>query len=309
VNNTLKTIVWITTGIAVVSLGIAAVLFFATGSAGSWKPDGDFIVDEYESVALDGIETIDVRTSSTDVYLTSSEGDTVDIRLHGTVYAGQIESVPALAAKRNGETLGISQERRDGRKWFLGFFSSDLILEIEVPSRYRGTLVVNTSSADVAINNQILSKLSAETSSGDMNLHSIQAAAVEMKSSSGDQTVAGMHAETARLTSSSGEIRVTDLQGGAGAESSSGDISLSYSEFDADLRVRSSSGDVELYLTDTAEFRLQARASSGDIDCSFPVTVSEADDESRRNRLSGTVGQGTHNVTVQTSSGDITIRR
>jgi lia operon protein LiaG len=309
VTNTLKTIVWITAGIAVVSLGVAAALFFTSGSAGSWKPDSGITVDEYKSFALDGIETIDVQTSSTDVYLTSSEGGTVEVRLHGTVYAGQIESVPALATERSGEILGISLERKDRAKRFLGFFSSDLILEIGVPSRYRGALEVDTSSADVAIINQILSKLSAETSSGDMNFRSIQATGIEMQSSSGDQSVAGMHAENTRLTSSSGEIRVTDLQGDAKAESSSGDISLRYSEFAADLEVRSSSGDVELYLTDTAEFRLEARASSGDIDCAFPVIMGGSDDESRRNRLSGTVGQGTHSVKVQTSSGDITIRR
>jgi lia operon protein LiaG len=309
VNNPLKTVVWITAGIAVVSLGIAAVLFFAGGSAGSWKPDSAITIDEYESFVPDGIATIDVRTGSTDVHLTAAAGDAVDIRLHGTVYTGQIESVPALAAGRNGETFGISLERKDGRKWFLGFFSSDLILEIGVPSRYLGALEVSTGSGDVIITDQKLSKLSAQTSSGDLNLRSIQAAAIEMKSSSGDQLGAGIYAETARLSSSSGEIRVTDLQGEARAESSSGDISLRYSEFDADLEVRSSSGDVELYLTDTADFRLQARASSGDIDCSFPVTVSGSDDESRRNRLSGTVGQGIHSVAVQTSSGDITIRR
>jgi lia operon protein LiaG len=307
-NNTLKTIVWITAVVAIVSLGIAAVLFFATGMGGPWVSGKGFTIDERRSIALSGIADINVRTSSTDVHLTASDGDAVEIWLHGTVYTGEPDAVPALAAEHSGNVLEILLKRKDGRKWVLGFFSSDLIAEIRVPQQYRGTLVVDTSSGDVEISNQVLSELSVETSSGDVRLSSVQAATIAMDSSSGDQTVEGMKAEQSKLTSSSGEIRVKDLQGGAKAESSSGDITLRYSEFNADLEVRSSSGDVELYLTESAEFRVEAKASSGDIDCAFPVTLNEADSESSRNRLFATVGEGTHQVVVQTSSGDITIR-
>jgi len=307
-NNTLKTIVWITAAIAVVSLGIAAVLFFATGMVGPWKSGNGISVDEQRSFALNGFDKIEVRTSSTDVHITAGDGDTVDIWQRGTVYTGQADSIPALAAEQSGEVLEITTERKDGRKWVLGFFSSDLILEIKVPQHYRGALVVDTSSGDVEISNQILSELSVETSSGDIRLSFVQAATIEMESSSGDQTVDGITAESSSLTSSSGEIQVRDLYGGARAKSSSGDITLRYRKFNADLEVRSSSGDVGLYLTESAQFRMEARASSGNIDCAFPVTLNEANSEIRRNRLFGTVGEGAHKVVVQTSSGDITIR-
>jgi lia operon protein LiaG len=307
-NNTLKKIVWITAAIAIVSLGIAAVLFFATGMEGPWEPGNGITIDEQRSFALNGFDKIEVRTSSTDVHITAVDGDAVGIWLHGTAYTGQADTVPALAAEQSGEVLEITTERKDGRKWVLGFFSSDLILEIKIPKQYRGALVVDTSSGDVEINDQILSELSVETSSGDMQLNSIQATTIAMESSSGDQTAEGITAESSSLTSSSGEIRVKDLHGGAKAESSSGDITLRFGEFDSDLEVHSSSGDVELFLTETAAFRVEARASSGDIDCAFPVILNEASSEMRRNRLFGTVGEGAHKVVVQTSSGDITIR-
>jgi lia operon protein LiaG len=308
VNKPLKTIVWITTAVAIVSLGIAAVLFFATGMEGSWEPGNGITVDDQRTLDLYNIGEIEIRTSSTDVYVAASEGDTVVMHLHGTVYTGQVDVVPALSVEQSGEVLEISTERKEGRKWVLGFFSSDLILEIRVPQQYSGAVVVDTSSGEVEISDQVLSELSVETSSGDIRLNSIQAATILMESSSGDQTVEGLKAKHSKLISSSGEIRVKNLQGGAKAESSSGDITLRYSEFAADLEVRSSSGDVGLYLTESAEFRVEARASSGDIDCAFPVTLSEADGEMRRNRLFGTVGEGAHQVMVKTSSGDITIR-
>ena len=305
---TLKKIVWITAAVAVVSLGIAAVLFFATGIDRPWESGKGIIVDEKRSFASGGIEKLEVRTSSTDVLVGTGEGNTVDVRLHGTVYTGQAAAVPALAAERVGDVIDISTERKDGRRWVLGFFSSNLILEIEVPDQYRGALAVHTSSGDVEISDRILSELSVRTSSGRIELHSIQAGTVSMDSSSGDQTAEGMNAGYSKMTSSSGDIRAKGLQGEARVESSSGDLTLRYGQFDSDLEVRSSSGDVELFLTEAAEFRVEARASSGDIDCAFPVTLSGADSEMRRNRLFGAVGEGTHRVVVHTSSGDITIR-
>jgi lia operon protein LiaG len=307
-NNTLKTIVWITAAIAVVSLGVAAVLFFATGMGEPWQRGSGVVIDDQKSFALSGIGELDVRTSSTDLYITASRGDTVEIRLHGTVYAAHPDSIPTLAAEQSGAALEITTVRRDGKRWALGFFSSDLILEIRVPKQYRSALIVNTSSGDVEITDQNLSELAVATSSGTIQLHSVQAATVVMDSSSGDQTAENLQAEYSELTSSSGEIRVRDLQGGVKAESSSGDITLRYREFSSNLEVRSSSGDVELHLTESAEFKVEARASSGDIDCAFPVTLTEADSEIRSNRLYGTVGEGTHRISVRTSSGDITIR-
>ena len=68
-NKTLKTIVWITAGVAVVSLSIAAVLFLTTGMAGSLKPGNGISVDEQNSFAVGGIDHVTVRTSSTDVHV------------------------------------------------------------------------------------------------------------------------------------------------------------------------------------------------------------------------------------------------
>jgi lia operon protein LiaG len=308
VNDTLKTIVWITAGAAVVSLGIAVLLFFTGDMAESFKPGNGITVDERKSFGTGGIDRINVQTSSIDVYVTTVDGDTVELWLHGEVYTGQPDAVPALAADKNGELLEISLERKDERKWMLGFFSGDLILEIGIPQSYGGSLKVDTSSGDVEIRDQNLSELSVQTSSGDLRLNSIQASTIAMESSSGDLTGESLNAGHATMSSSSGEIRVRGLRGGVSAESSSGDISLRFGELDGNVEVESSSGDVGLFLTETAAFQVEAKASSGDVDCAYAVTLSGADREIRKNRLSGTVGAGTHRVSVKTSSGDITIR-
>lgn len=307
-NHTLKKIVLITAAVAVVSLGIAAILFFTTSMNRAWEPNGGITVDEQESFSPEGINEINVQTSSIDVSIGKAEASSIEMFLHGTVHSSRSQAIPKLTIELSGDTLEITTEWKNGQHFVLGFYSDDVVLEIRVPEQYRNRLVVRTSSGDVDIIDQNLSELSVDTSSGDIQLRSIQAATISLESSSGDQASEGIQAENSELISTSGDVRVEDLQGGAKVKSSSGEITIRYFEFNADMEVRSSSGDVKLYLTEAAQFRLQAKASSGDIRCEFPVSLAGAGGEMSRSKVVGMVGDGIHQVAVQTSSGDITIR-
>lgn len=307
-NHTLKKIVLITAAVAVVSLAIAAILFFTTSMNRAWEPNGGITVDEQESFSPEGINEINVQTSSIDVSIGKAEASSIEMFLHGTVHSSRSQAIPKLTIELSGDTLEITTEWKNGQHFVLGFYSDDVVLEIRVPEQYRNRLVVRTSSGDVDIIDQNLSELSVDTSSGDIQLRSIQAATISLESSSGDQAAEGIQAENSELISTSGDVRVEDLQGGAKVKSSSGEITIRYFEFNADMEVRSSSGDVKLYLTEAAQFRLQAKASSGDIRCEFPVSLAGAGGEMSRSKVVGMVGDGIHQVAVQTSSGDITIR-
>jgi len=224
-NNTLKKIVLITAVVAVVSLGAAAILFFTTSMNRAWELRGGITVDERETFEPAGITEINVRTSSTDVFIGNAEGSSIEVHLHGTVHTSRSEAIPTLTAEQTGDLLEITAERENGKHFvFFGFYSDDLVLEIGVPKQYRNRLVVRTSSGDVDIIDQNLSDLSVDTSSGDMQLRSIQAATVSMESSSGDQEAENLQAEYSELTSTSGDLRVGGLKGGAKVKSSSGKI-------------------------------------------------------------------------------------
>jgi len=306
--STLGKVVLITTAVAVVSLGIAVILFFTTNMNGTWEMKGGIIVDEGETIALEGINKIDIRTGSIDVAVSKHQGSGAEVQLRGTVYHHRPEALPVLTVEQTGDSLEITTEQKKGGHFFHGFHSGDLVLEIRVPEQYRHLLAVHTGSGDVDIVDQDLAELSVDTGSGDICLRSVRAAAVSLESSSGDQEADELQAEYVELTSASGDLRAGGLQGGARVRSASGEITLSYLEFDADLEARSGSGDVRLFLTGTAQFRLDARSSSGDISCEFPLTLTGPDSEMSRKTLIGTVGDGARRVAVKTSSGDIQIR-
>ncbi len=306
-NDTIRRIVLISAAVAAVSLGIAAVLFFTTGIYSSGGVKDGFTVDESYSFSPAGIEEINVSTSSTDVLVVGSASESIEAGLHGTVYTTHPEAVPRFSAHQQDEVLEIATEGKDGGKFMIGFYSGDLVLELRLPETYQELLVVRTSSGDVKIADQKLSGLSVDTSSGDLELRSVRTSSLRKQSSSGDLVARDLDADDAELISTSGDTRIEGLRGSARVKSSSGKTVLRYSAFDGDLEVRSSSGDVRLSLTDAARFRLQARASSGDVTCHFPITMSGPASEMSRNTLVGVVREGTHSVTVDTSSGDITI--
>jgi len=88
------------------------------------------------------------------------------------------------------------------------------------------------------------------------------------------------------------------------SESSSGDTTVHYSDFDNNINMHSSSGRVLLKLPASAHFNLDASASSGDVTCDFPITVSGKKND---HKLQGTVVNGKNKISIDVSSGDINI--
>jgi lia operon protein LiaG len=238
---------------------------------GAYNADSIMVVDEAKSFSPSRINGINVRTSSTDIRVTPSETGQIEVKLSGEVRGSNPASVPTLALDTDGGVLEVRMERNDGGTFTIGFVSMSLILEIAVPGAL-DPMILRTSSGDITISELSLEGVEIGTSSGSIDLKSIQ-------------TIAGR----------------------AVFESSSGDIDLDIVQLDGDMRLDSSSGEITVGLPADAGFELAADTSSGDINVEFPMTVSGSLDN--RDKVTGTVGAGTHRLSAETSSGDILIRR
>ena len=71
------------------------------------------------------------------------------------------------------------------------------------------------------------------------------------------------------------------------------------------LGLRSVSGSVELKAFDGLDAALDLHSVSGNISCDFPITVVEQ----KRNRLRGTIGQGSIPLEIGTTSGRISVEK
>lgn len=259
----------ITAIVAVAALGIAAALYFAFGA---YRAESITVLDEAQSFSPASISGIDVRTSSTEIRVTPSETGQIEVRLYGEVRASNPAAVPTLSLEPDDGVLKVRLERTDGSTFTIGFVSMNMILEIAVPDGALDRIILRSSSGDIAVSELALQGVEIGTSSGAIDLRSIESIA--------SRSV---------------------------FESSSGDINLDIARLDGDLRLESSSGDIIVELPADASFEFAADSSSGKIDVEFPMTVSGSLDN--RDEVSGTVGAGTHRVSVDTSSGSIEVRR
>jgi hypothetical protein len=126
---------------------------------------------------------------------------------------------------------------------------------------------------------------------------------LSVRSSSGSVVVEGVTGPL-ELQTSSGDIQATGLERLRQAQSSSGDVELS-GVFREDARIQTSSGSVEVRFHPDSSTRLDVRTSSG------PIRVPGlflSDTREERRSLSGTLGTGSGSLTIQTSSGGVTLR-
>lgn len=217
--------------------------------------------------------------------------------------------------------------------------------DLEMDKLLAHELAVQTASGDVALQDAHASDVSADSRSGDVTLKDLRCVRLRAATSSGDMEAERIHVEQdAHISTTSGDCDLRDLNvvGKTVFRSSSGDVegvrlafgplevSTSSGEVDlSQIRAReasihtasgncalecldfdsiqatTASGTIELRLPLDTGFTYAASTSSGTISVRFPTKVLEAQDRSQR---SGTVGDGTRQVSMKSASGAIFIR-
>lgn len=287
--NTLTRVVVITAIVAVAALGLATVIGFA---AGGFSPRqfgrSGVAIDERKTLSLDGIDLVSIVWVSGKVRIVEGAGRSVEAWVHGTVGTGNPDAVPHLVAERSGSTADIHLERKQPAS--IGFFWSDLVLEVSVPAGYAKKLTVKAVSADVEVAGHTYSGLELSTTSGDVKVGAVTAQRTEISSVSGD-------------------VEVKSMTGDTNLHTISGSASLAFAAVPGRIDAGSTSGDITITLPSDAQFDLDARSTSGTMTCVFPITIRENRSGGGSHVLSGTVGAGANTVVLRTVSGDIKIAR
>jgi len=306
--NTLTRVVVITAIVAAAALALAAVIGFA---AGGFSPRqfgrAGAAVDERKSLALQGIDLLSVTFVSGKVRIVEGAGSSVEAWVHGTIGTGKPHAVPHLVVERSGSAADIRLERT--QPLGMGFFWSNLELEVSVPSGYGKGLAVKTVSADLEVADHAYTSLDISTTSGDVKVGAVSAADIRLRTTSGSLRAGRLTAQRVDISSVSGDVAVGSMTGDASLRTTSGKAELAFVAVPGRIEAESTSGDVTIALTSNAQFALDARSTSGKLTCGFPITIKENRSGGGRHVLSGTVGAGGSPVTVRTVSGDISIAR
>ena len=108
------------------------------------------------------------------------------------------------------------------------------------------------------------------------------------------------------MDTGSGDIIVTGASvRGVHVDTGSGDIRVGLTSDIDDLSVDTGSGDVEVSAPKSLGATVNIETSSGDITTEFPLQVTRKG----RDGLSGTIGDGKGTMSVETASGNVTLKQ
>lgn len=255
--------------------------------------DGN-LIEEKETLDLQGIEKLHVETRSTDV--TIETGDVGVATFTGMGKPGG----KIILLERKGNELIVTLDKKHARRGLMWDFGDDanisvtttLGLKISLPADVIKDLHVLTRSGDIKLRNLKLDSLDLGASSGDVTLLDCSARQLgAVKTSSGDIAITGFDGKL-RTSSTSGEI---DAQRISGADfesvSTSGDIEIKDVKVSG-LRAQATSGDISVALSDGTGWKFSLSATSGEIENDFS-------DDVKAEKV----------MQIRSTSGDIRVRR
>jgi len=164
-----------------------------------------------------------------------------------------------------------------------------------------GDAGISTVSGDISLG-KVSGHMNLSTASGEIRLQDGEGF-LETDSVSGDARIENLEGNFS-MSTTSGNISLNKGCGHGKAETVSGDVRLFLDLLDGDLCVSSTSGNVSLKLPKDSAFTLDYDSTSGRCRTFFDEMVTYS---KKTNRASGSYGDGTHDVTVSTISGDLNI--
>jgi hypothetical protein len=293
------------------TLAAALALALAAGAASAAQP-----IDQRRAAAADArVEVSNVR-GRVDV----RAWDRNEVEVKGSLGEG---SKLALTGSEAHVVVKVESESDSFSWWGGNGPKEDTELTISVPRA--AVLDVDTVSADIDVQGIAGAReLEVESVSGDQRVRA-DADRVELASVSGDVDLEST-ARTLSVETVSGDIEARGISGRIDAESVSGRIDLEAPRVD-DLSAATVSGDVELRTGAVGTGRIKVESMSGEVDLLLPANVSarieaesfsgsitsafgevEEEEHGPGSSLSTTAGKGDAQITLESFSGDVTLR-
>lgn len=293
------------------------------GASRNWNSKVDD--RQTRALAIGATGAIEINNLSGDVKVTAggSRDASVEIVRHAR---GRTDADARLGLERvkvdvqvNGTRAIVKSDYPNERQ---SPYSVSIDLIVTAPAGTR--LTINGVSGDILVSG-IKGEVGVKTVSGDITLSNV-GSVKEAKTASGDLTITGattdgsldvgtlngdlvlQHVKARRVAAGtvSGDVVLTDVTADTVEMNTvSGDAVFSGPvAVNGRYEITAHSGDVRFSPSGPAGFTLSARSANGDVSSSMPL---QGESRTRRQSLSGKVGDGSATVTLKTFSGDITV--
>lgn len=255
-----------------------------------------------------------------------SAWDKNEVGITGTLGDG----AKRLAIDGGGSALTIRVEGPDRNKggwldWGSDSSMQETILNLKVPRA--ASLEVGVVSAEIAIADTAGGEMQVDSVSGRMRLSGVQSPRLRLESVSGDVEFDGK-ADDATIETVSGDVVARGIGGRTRVETVSGNLRVTASTALKSTEASSVSGDIEISGALDKGGRIEIETMSGDVRVNLPASVSariEAESFSGTLRsdfgsvskpehgpgssLNARAGDGDGEISIDSFSGDVTIRR
>ena len=303
------------------------------GGSKNWKnaysPDGKYTVTESVSgIDIDwlaGKVTVKPYSGNDIVFSETAEKEITEDTALGWGIKDGVLNIQYL--KKNSASLGSGDPVKT--------------LEVLVPQKLAENLRaldVDAASGDIYVSDMKVEKLDSDAASGNISLTNIAAKDLDVDTASGDVFLSGVtvdgtieidtasgdaevsgSADKVDIDTSSGSVKAPDLAAeelkvntGSGdmslcgafekinIDTASGVVYAELTEFPGDINIDGASGNVTLAIPPSGGgFTLDFDSGSGDLDCGVPVMMKGS---------SFVYGDGRCSISVDTSSGDLTLK-
>lgn len=161
---------------------------------------------------------------------------------------------------------------------------------------------LDASSGDLSLDQKGSSdRITADVSSGSIKIKAETAGDITTECTSGSIDITVGTAKTVSADTSSGKINITaDKADSVTTDATSGNTELRLANMPANTKLEATSGDIELFIPENSDFKCDVTATSGDFDSDLSLS---------KNGDTYTAGAGTNSVTIDTTSGDVKIKK
>jgi lia operon protein LiaG len=253
--------------------GITAV----TVNSSQIKSQDSFNADEVKQIVIDVVNT--------DVNVIPVVDKKIGVDFYGSISTNLIAGKPELVTDLKNGVLTIS----------ITYPKTITFGLINLANLYLDVYVPNNFSKDIKVS----------TVSGNLNISKLSIENFNFKSISGNLNADSLSAKFLTVETSSGKVNLNGVEGKINADTISGEVTAVLKSFNNDLSIKTVSGEVNLSLPGSSEFKFKLGSVSGKIVNELGSKITFADSSN----LEGIVGEGTFNITIETISGSIKITK
>lgn len=264
------------------------------------------VVKEYKFDNVKELKNISTNISNGDVTFNKNNEDNIKVIVKSNK---DLKNKNYISVNQESNTLNIVDNGNGGKFSVFGLIKDSYIkVEVLLPQSYDGDLDISNNVGDIEFLSDLkFDNINLKVKTGDVDINNkLTANKVVIDIKTGDLYVNTLIAKDSSIDNKTGDIEIEEFQGKGSIDTKVGDIYCGIETLDGNLKVRSEVGDIDLFLNESLNFKLDVNKGFGDMDTELAFNNVSQTSKS----FSGSFGKESDNIiSVDIKTGDIEINK